>query len=261
MDIRLFSSKDLDSFTQLLPGKGQLHVWLFTLKDYEIFKKEASCLSLDEQERAAGYAQESDRKRYITGHTALRKLLGMYLHSRPEAFSFQTGKHGKPRLDRTSACPDRSAALSPPACIHFNMSHSANMVALAFCFDSPLGIDIEAIKDSAYMNGIIRRFFHPAEYSLFSCLKDIQKKEMFFRHWTIREAFLKALGTGFSISPDSFCIEPAETHHKKAPEILSADGGLYQITKSREDYTHWRIQSIPAPDGYMCSVAYLPCEV
>ena len=80
---------------------------------------------------------------------------------------------------------------------------------------------------------------------------------MFFRYWTIREAFLKALGAGFSISPNSFCVEPAETEDKGHPENALSYSSLYRITKGREDYTHWRIQSVPAPDGYMCSVAYL----
>lgn len=257
MDIQLFSSKDLNSFTQPITGRSWIHIWLFSLTDYEIFKKEASCLSCDEQKRVEKYVHESDRKRYIIGHTALRKLLGVYLHSSPESFTFQAGAHGKPFLNDFSAdsADSEEAPLSAP--IHFNMSHSANMIVLAFCPDSPIGIDIEAIKDSSCINGIIRRFFHPAEHPLFSHLEDTQKKEMFFRYWTIREAFLKALGAGFSISPNSFCVEPAETEDKRHPENALSYSSLYRITKGREDYTHWRIQSVPAPDGYMCSVAYL----
>lgn len=253
MNVQRFFSRDLDSPIQLTAGEGRLHVWLFSLEDYEIFKKDAYCLSEDERTRADRYARESDRKRYITGHIALRRLLGFYLHSDPETFTFQVGAHGKP--DLLYPAPDVRLSEQTPhhAPIHFNISHSADLVALAFCFDSPVGIDIESIKDSAYIERIIRRFFHPSEYAFFSRLEDKQKKKVFFRSWTAREAFLKALGTGFSVSPDSFCIEPVETE-------TFPDSGLYQVTKSREDYTPWRIQSVPAPADYMCSVAYLPFE-
>ena len=65
MDIQLFSSKDLNSFTQPITGRSWIHIWLFSLTDYEIFKKEASCLSCDERKRVEKYVHESDRKRYI----------------------------------------------------------------------------------------------------------------------------------------------------------------------------------------------------
>ena len=49
------------------------------------------------------------------------------------------------------------------------------------------------------------RFFHPAEHPLFSHLEDTQKKEMFFRYWTIREAFLKI---GGEIIKERFAVCP-----------------------------------------------------
>ncbi len=257
MDIQTFSCRDLDSPPLLLTGCRQLHVWLFSMQDYDLLEKQASCLSGDEQKRADKCVQEPDRKRYIIGRTALRRLLGQYLHSSPETFAFQTGLHGKPYLNGGSIDSGHSGTLSRPLPIHFNISHSGDMIALAFCLDSPVGIDIEKIRDSSYMAGIIRRFFHPSERLLFSRLNEIQKKESFFRHWTVREAFLKALGTGFSVSPDSFCVEAARTQGNPHPKTASPDEGLYLITQSREDYTSWRVQSVPAPDGYMCSAAYL----
>ena len=125
--------------------------------------------------------------------------------------------------------------------LSFNLSHSEEQIAFAFSFSSPVGIDIEKIRENARSSHLVHRFFHPDEELRFAHLPELESTQLFFRYWTIREAFLKGIGTGFTISADSFRIDE-----------IDSDSGLYQLTK----YPLWRVQTLPAPDKYFCSVAY-----
>ena len=119
--------------------------------------------------------------------------------------------------------------------ISFNLSHSEEQIAFAFSFSSPVGIDIEKIRENARSSHLVHRFFHPDEELRFAHLPEWESTQLFFRYWTIREAFLKGIGTGFTISADSFRIDE-----------IDSDSGLYQLTK----YPLWRVQALPAPDKY-----------
>ena len=150
----------------------------------------------------------------------------------------RTGTHGKLYLDY-DALTARGLGHLPR--LSFNLSHSEEQITFAFSFSSPVGIDIEKIRENARSSHLVHRFFHPDEELRFAHLPEWESTQLFFRYWTIREAFLKGIGTGFTISADSFRIDE-----------IDSDSGLYQLTK----YPLWRVQALPAPDKYFCSVAY-----
>jgi len=78
--------------------------------------------------------------------------------------------------------------------IKFNISHSGNWIVLAIGVQE-VGVDIQK-KEKTCINSIIN---YLKEESFYTGLKEDQKKEMFYENWVIRESFLKAIGTGFSI--------------------------------------------------------------
>lgn len=169
------------------------------------------------------------------GHAILRQLLGAYLSCSPDDLIFQKGPHGKPELH-----------MKQMKQIHFNLSHSGDQLALIFSLDSPVGIDIEKIHPVKKWEQLARRFFHPEENQLLLEADPNDSELLFFRYWTMKEAFVKALGAGLSIPLNDFFI---------SPEPYS-NINVYHITKSRKDYSPWRIQPIPAPPCYQCSIAY-----
>ena len=60
----------------------------------------------------------------------------------------------------------------------------------------PPECDIERTRKNIHAETLVRRFFHPDEYSEFLKLNDDDKQAFLFRRWTVREAFLKGLGKG-----------------------------------------------------------------
>jgi 4'-phosphopantetheinyl transferase len=87
--------------------------------------------------------------------------------------------------------------------LHYNLSHSGDWVVAAFS-DSPVGIDIERIKEINLT--IAERFFAPEELDYLMSLHEKQRKVVFFNIWTLKESYLKALGTGLTRSLNSFAI-------------------------------------------------------
>ena len=81
----------------------------------------------------------------------------------------------------------------------FNISHSHDKVFIAIS-DKEVGIDVEYKKnDAALCMKLAKRFYSDKEYSLLE--NAIKKSEdycidLFYRLWTIRESFVKCLGTG-----------------------------------------------------------------
>ncbi|MGN0159521.1 MAG: 4'-phosphopantetheinyl transferase family protein [Brotaphodocola sp.] len=89
--------------------------------------------------------------------------------------------------------------------IHFNLSHSGFMVMAAFS-DHEIGCDIEKIKKENL--NLARRFFHPNEWKMLE--ESADKKELFFRYWTLKESVMKVTGKGMKLPLNAFCVYPEE---------------------------------------------------
>lgn len=88
---------------------------------------------------------------------------------------------------------------------HFNISHSAEWVIIAFA-NSPIGIDIEEIKE---MNKDFSKIFFTVEESLAIESKQISEKSRFFMElWTMKESYVKYIGRGLSIPLSDFTFVP-----------------------------------------------------
>ena len=83
------------------------------------------------------------------------------------------------------------------------MSHSGDWVVFAFA-KKEVGIDIEKIKKINYR--IAERFFSTEEFLSLNEKSGKEKQEYFFDLWTMKESYLKLIGTGLTRSLDSFTI-------------------------------------------------------
>lgn len=88
--------------------------------------------------------------------------------------------------------------------IHYNISHSGHWVVIAFS-SKPVGIDIEKIRDINF--GIARRYYSEQENQYLFSLAKKKQLDYFFDLWTLKESYLKAIGTGLTRSLQSFTIQ------------------------------------------------------
>src|SRR6267378_4186548 len=168
----------------------------------------AVCLSDAERIRASRFAFDRDRRRFVVTRARLRQLLGVRLDVRPESVELVYGERGKPALARGYAGSD----------LRFNVSHVGDVAVYGFSTGREIGIDVEAVRTIRDADDIAARFFSRCENEAYLALDPRDKPLGFFNCWTRKEAFIKALGDGFSHPLDRFEVsltpgEPARIVH------------------------------------------------
>jgi 4'-phosphopantetheinyl transferase len=153
-------------------------------------------LSADEQERASRYHRLTDRNHFVAGRALLRVILSRYIDADPDEIVFTCNAHGKLRLGN-----DWTAAQ-----LEFNLAHSDGVGLYAFAIGHQVGVDLERIRRNVSHLEIARNFFAPAEIEALSGLTGDDQVAAFYRCWTRKEAYAKAIGLGFSLPLDSFIV-------------------------------------------------------
>ena len=178
--------------TRLNPGAVQ--VWRVQQSaSPESLARFHSFLSSDEQHRIDQFRFEHLKRSYTLSRGVLRLLLAFYLDQHPKAIEFAYGPKGKPKICQAT-----------PVC--FNASHSADIAVYAFSLDCELGIDVEKVRELPDLESISSRFFCAAEASELQSLSANDRCHAFFRCWTRKEAYVKAVGDGLSMPLDRFQV-------------------------------------------------------
>jgi len=161
---------------------------------------ERSCLDLlseGEAERADRFIAMGARREYLVGRTLVRRSLSRFAPVEPVAWSFEENDHGRPAILEPEITRD----------LRFNLSHTRGLAALGIVDAAELGVDVEAIDRKFDFLPIARRKFAPEEAARVVAAAPASRRELFFRLWTLKEAFLKAKGIGLSLPLDKFSFD------------------------------------------------------
>lgn len=123
------------------------------------------------------------RHRFATSRIARRLLLGAITERASAGLTFVDGPQGKPTL---------------PGGPEFNVSHSGDVVLIGVTDGIPIGVDVELVREKPRLDAIARRFFSKSEADYLEALDSTQRTAAFFRLWTLKEALVKAIGTGIA---------------------------------------------------------------
>jgi len=219
------SGQSLAELDGQLP-QGEVHVWLasLALKD-DVVGKIGSLLTPEEQERAARFEVAAARKQFVASRALLRMALGKYLGIDARQVKFRLTSHGKPEL------ADHRA-------IHFNLSHTEGLAAMAVTRAGAVGIDVEKIRNEAHVLELADRFFSKKEAALLRSQPERERISCFFSCWTAKEAYVKAHGGGLSIPLDGFAV----ILDAKRPELeLEVFGDAAEARR----WSMWRLE-LPA---------------
>lgn len=182
------------------PDSGQIHVFYTRadqISDPCLLKQYRACLSPAEIQKVDRFLKQSDRHLSLVSKALVRYLIYELSGKHPQSLRFLTNEYGKPFL---AELPD----------IHFNLSHSHGAVACALCRSAAVGVDVEdAGRDTDF--SIADRFFSSSEAELVSKATGAEKRTRFFDIWTLKEAYIKAVGKGLSIPLDSFSFNVGES--------------------------------------------------
>ena len=219
-----------DPPASLTLATGEVHVWRLALDQPEnVVAEFRATLDSGELERAGRFHFEKHRRHFVVGRGGLRFVLARYLDFKPGRFRFSYGAYGKPALVSEG--------------LRFNMSHSHGLALFAVALDRELGVDVEHVRADFATEDIARRFFSRAEVATFNALEKDEQVAAFFRCWTRKEAYIKAIGRGLSEPLDAFDVTLAPG---EAAALLRAERG---------DASRWAMFDIDAGDDYAGALA------
>jgi 4'-phosphopantetheinyl transferase len=154
-------------------------------------------LSIEEKKRAEAYKQADKAFAYIIAHGFMRLFLSAITQIPAQELAFLQGHYGKPYLVQA---PE----------LAFNLSYSKRFLFFAHGSKGQIGVDIEAMRKLPNLLQIIEQQFHPDEKALLLRLSDDEQVKQFYRIWTCKEAYIKALGSGLCLPVNSFAVDLAK---------------------------------------------------
>ncbi len=216
--------------------KGEIHLWTVSI---DALKDQAdrleSMLSDEEKRKVSFFKFEHTQLSYIVSQAVLRMLLSSYLAINPDEVKMGSHKKGKPYLIH-----DRP--------IFFNISNSYDLCVYAFSCDAEVGIDVEKIRVLPDIDQLIDKNLTGRERTYL--LKDPAfKLNWFFRFWTIKESYLKAIGEGMRLTPENLEFSPEDGTVK----LRSVNYGF--------DGTEWQFQEFKRAGDYTGTLTYIGREI
>lgn len=174
------------------PAGATVDVWLFDLAGRDV----APLLALlddGERARADRYVSEPARRLFVASRAAQRVLAARYLTTDPHRVRLDrrcptcgSTEHGRPTL------PDARD-------LDFSVSHTGELVALAFRRGGRVGLDLEALDRRVDVAGLGPTVLTHREAARLGAVADDQVRAAFYRLWTRKEATLKLAGHGLTV--------------------------------------------------------------
>lgn len=166
---------------------------------------------------AAGKSEDRKQEHKIGRELLKRGLEREYGSSYPVVQ--QDGK--KPRLQGADG-------------IYFNISHTRGMVVCAIA-DHEIGIDVEKIRN--YEERLMRRICSEDEIAYIERTED-GRAGRFFQIWTLKESYVKAIGTGLSFPFQNITFEIQQKADSQEPEriVSNIPGFLFHQSRLNNQY-------------------------
>jgi 4'-phosphopantetheinyl transferase len=176
-------------------------------------------LSADELRRAAAFHAGQTGRRFVACRAGVRRILASRTSVDPATIRFCYGRHGRPYL------------ADNPLDLRFSVSHTSGHAVVAVTRQRDAGIDIEVIRRIDHLDSLAQRYLSPVEIEQLARAHD--RVLGFWKVWTRKEAYVKALGTGLSGPICEFAVslsEPARLLTTGKPGDDSADWTLLDLS-------------------------------
>jgi 4'-phosphopantetheinyl transferase len=205
-------------------GPDEVHVWHLHAAQVAapgVLRRFETLLSAEEAERRERYVHERTRQEFLLARGLARTVLAGYTGLAPAALRFAADAFGKPVL-LAPVGDDR---------LHFNLSHSHGVITCAAARGRQVGIDVEDAGRRLECLDLAERYFAAAEFAHLRRLNGDERQAVFFAIWTLKEAFVKAIGQGLSFPLDTFAFELDRDRliHFHPPAGLGGNWHFYQF--------------------------------
>ena len=230
----------------------QVHVWYRLTESLRqpALATARALLSSEERSRYDGFRLACDRRDYAAAHALLRTSLSCYSEIDPQAWAFEAGGHGKPELPVRDGLRVR---------LTFSLSHARGIVACAIAPGANVGIDVERTDLTFDYSSIASRYLAPHEIVQLHRCRPQDRSARFVELWTLKEAYVKATGSGLSLALSrfgfqiegdqihftppgnavagawQFALFAPEPHYRMGVAIACRDSRVWKITAQSSD--------------------------
>jgi len=211
---------------------GAVVVWIAQVPEFrETLPALEALLDAREIERASRFRFPEDRARFVVGRGLLRHGMRRYAPQVPATFEVAYSSLGRPLVPAEYEAP------------RFSISHTHDLVALAFTSGAQTGVDLEFMKPPVDLLELAERILSEEDFHAFEAFPHVERQLAFYRAWTRKEAYLKARGEGIGTGLQDVSVSfTAET--------------TSPVTDRRDaSATAWRLHMLPVPEEYMGCVA------
>ena len=185
-----------------------------------------------ERDRAQRFHFDHDRLCYVAAHALGRGLLAAWTGVAPGGWGITV-----------DACVLPEAV--PPAGmrrLRLNLSHTRGLAAAALTEEHDVGVDVEWLGRRPVEDGLAQRFFAPAECAQLVALPPEARHHAFLDFWTLKEAYVKAIGKGLAQPLDSFAFT-------LDPLSIAFDDSL------SDDPSHWLFRRLRPTESHVLALA------
>lgn len=152
-----------------------------------------SVLSFSEKEKIYKFKKSQDAKTSLISRYLLRKVVSLFVRVKPDNLVLGENKYNRPTLEYPKICG-----------LDFNVTHSGDWIAIAVNKYGRVGIDVEEIKP---IDLSIAKNIYTIEELHYLYEQSGQEIENFYKIWTLKESFIKAVGEGLSYPLKDFHFE------------------------------------------------------
>ena len=277
---------------ELTLGLGEVHIWWLqhssssspsssSVSNSHVVQLHQACTALvtsEEASECAASKDEATRELRLLARAFSRSVLCRYLpvaestveenitttttnttfkaSSRidPTSLLFQRNEHGKPELSHPFG-----------TFLRFNLTHTPGLIGVAVTRDVSVGLDAEAVDRKTRKSALQlakRRFSQLEIQQLERYSGDASSQAaLFIKLWTLKEAFVKAVGRGISAAPGlkgfsfSFSEPPREGtltlsfHQNSSRSTNNGDGG-----DGDDDHYGWEFALMQPTEGHLAAV-------
>lgn len=174
---------------------------------------------LSEQERVylEAVRHEGRRQEYTAGRVLARRLAATHLDCNPEAVPLVVADDGSLLLEHSN--------------FSISLAHSAGGVCAAVAQHTDVGIDLEVIRPRH--PDLYRFILHPEEYDLLDTT-GLDRDNLLILCWSIKEAVLKGMKTGFRCSPKKLRLD-IDVEQGKAGIVIAGQDPWQCVFEQRDN--------------------------
>lgn len=231
--------------------RSHAHALYIFRPDHPALLSNREHLSIEEKTTADRFKFPADALRWSVCRGTIRAILSHHLNLPPKNLPIHPSPSGKPGFPRQWQGPE------------FNLSHCHDLALFGISSLGIIGVDLEPLSRAPDLLGCEGPFLHPTEIQSLSS-HPTTRGEQLLAIWTAKEAFLKALGTGFLQNPTEIRIdfalrqaiadtpisglEALRLHRVQAPDLSDhlATVALPSTLPLPEVMT-WPLESTPVP--------------